>query len=171
MWNLILLLYVFVIIWGLKINFTKKIYIVSKVLNLVVLLMLLFYLASGELLMLTTSIYNFKKIISEEYIGVGVLSAEISLSIFILNLIAASIITVQVIRMIGLKEKGRDRFVKVLPFYLITNLFGSYKYFVRQNELEKFGYYGIGVSLISVLLIILYSSHFIRIIFGNAGKE
>ncbi len=165
MWNLILLLYVFIIVWGLKINFKERSLIKSKILNLIMMLIFLFFLANNELFTLTSMVYNFTDIISKEYVKIGFMSAGISLTVFFLNLLVALIISIQIVGMIGLRDKAKNRFIKILPFYLLIDLFEGYKFFVRHKILEHYIYYGIIMIIISGLVLFLYSRSFMKEIF------
>jgi len=167
MGNLVLLIFVFIIIWGIKINLINKDLITRKILNFIIMSTFLFVLTTNEIFSLTSLFYNLSDIISKEFMPIGFLNAEISLTIFILNIIIALIVSIRIVGTIGLKETSRNALIKTIPFYLLTNILESYKYFSRQNELENFKYYGIGVILTSAALIILYSTRFIKVIFTS----
>lgn len=171
MWNFILLLYVSVIVWGFKINFTERKFIVPKIMNLIIMLTFLYFLANNEIFTLTSFVYNIKSIMTKEYVTVGIISSEISLIIFILNLIIALILSISIVGIIGLKGKYRIIFIKTLPFYLLINLLETYKFFIRQQESEHYKYFGIGLILITGLIIILYSSRFLRKIFISNNNQ
>ncbi|MBS2211639.1 hypothetical protein KEM09_09510 [Carboxylicivirga mesophila] len=130
-------------------------------------IMLLFFysLSMSEMLILTSLPYDFKAIMSAEYEKIGVLSAGVSLSVFILDLAVGLILGINLVGLVGLKEKARHTFIILLPIYLLTHLFDSYKYLIRKQEQDFYFIYVAQITIVTALVIYTYTRPFMKRIF------
>ncbi len=171
MQNLVLLLFVFTIFYGVKKNFSDRLNLTPKILNMAIMLLFLYSLSMSEMLILTSLPYDFTAIMSAEYEKIGILSAGISLSVFILDLAIGLIICINVIGIVGLNEKARHTFMFLLPVYLLTHLFDSYKYCIREQEQDFYFIYVAQITTVTALVMYTYTRPFMKRIFVRTKIE
>ncbi len=125
--NLLLILLVCVLLFGITKITNNKNNLSPKVINLFIMMLLLLYITNNELYFITKWMFNFRSQVINEYKQIGILSPIASVLTYFISAATALTLTINIIGTIGLRIKSKIRMLRIIPFYMLLQYILLYK--------------------------------------------